>query len=239
MSRPPPTPIPGSPSCGVTDGLKATLPLAPGVVAFGLVYGVLARQAGLDFRATAAMSALVFAGASQFTAVSMWGQIGGGAIVLTTFIINLRHLLMGASLAPHLRGERAPWKALLAFGMADESYALAVSRYLRGDGNREYFLGANLGIYSSWLLSSLAGGLVGGLVLDPSRWGFGLVFPLTFLGLLVPLLTQWVTGAVALVSGIVAVAATAWLPGKSNLFLAILLASVVGVMLERWWTPSR
>ena len=239
MSQPPPSPNPASPSCGLKDGLRATLPLAPGVVAFGLVYGVLARQAGLDFWATLAMSALVFAGASQFTAVSMWGQVGGGAIVLTTFIINLRHLLMGASLAPHLRGEPGAWKALLAFGMADESYALAVSRYLRGDGNREYFLGANLGIYSSWVLSSLAGGLVGGLVLDPGRWGLGLVFPLTFLGLLVPLLTRWVTGAVALVSGIVAVATAAWLPGKSHLFLAILLASGVGVILERWWTPSR
>ncbi len=219
--------------------MRATLPLVPGVAAFGLVYGVLARQAGLGFWPTAAMSALVFAGASQFTAVSMWGQAGGGAIVITTLIINLRHLLMGASLAPHLRGERGAWKALLAFGMADESYALAVSRYLQGDGSREFFLGANLGVYASWLLGSLAGGLVGALVLDPGRWGVGLVFPLTFLGLLVPLLTRWVTGAVALVSGIVAVATSAWLPGKTHLFLAILLASGIGAMVESWWTPSR
>ncbi|HSB81801.1 MAG TPA: AzlC family ABC transporter permease, partial [Candidatus Methylomirabilis sp.] len=112
---------------------------------------------------------------------------------------------MGASLAPYLRGERRGWKALLAFAMADESYALAVSRYLRGDGSREFFLGANLGVYAGWVLGSLAGGLVGGLVVDPGRWGLGLVFPLTFLGLLVPLLTRWVTAAVALISGIVAV----------------------------------
>ena len=80
---------------------------------------------------------------------------------------------------------------------------------------------------------------MGGLVLDPGRWGLGLVFPLTFLGLLVPLLTRGVTGAVALVSGIVVVTTTAWLPGKMNLFLATLMASGVGVILERRWKPSR
>jgi predicted branched-subunit amino acid permease len=78
------------------------------------------------------MSALVFAGAAHFTAVSMWGQAGGGLIVVTTLMINLRHLLMGASMAPHLKGLPVRWKALLAFGLVDESYALAISRYLRG-----------------------------------------------------------------------------------------------------------
>lgn len=239
MSQPPLSPSAGSPSRRLREGLWATLPLIPGVAVFGVVYAVLARQAGLNLWATLGMSALVFAGASQFIAVSMWGQAGGGAIILTTCIINLRHLLMGASLAPYLRGERRAWKALLAFAMADESYALAVSRYLRGDGSREFFLGANLGVYAGWVLGSLAGGLVGGLVVDPGRWGLGLVFPLTFLGLLVPLLTRWVTAAVALISGIVAVTTAAWLPGKTHLFLAILLASGIGMLLERWWTPSR
>lgn len=213
-------------------------PLVPGVVAFGLVYGVVARQAGLSLGAVTAMSVLVFAGAAQFAAVGMWGQAGGGLIVLTTFVINLRHVLMGASVAPYLRGQPGRWKALLAFGMVDESYALAISRYLRGDGSREFFLGANLGLYASWVLSSLAGGMLGGLVVDPGRWGIGLVFPLTFLGLLVPLLTRPVTAVVAVASGTVAVATAAWLPGKANLFLAILLGSGVGALLEAWWVPT-
>jgi 4-azaleucine resistance transporter AzlC len=169
------------------------MPLLPGVAVFGLVYGVVARQAGLSLVATTTMSVLVFAGASQFTAVSMWGQAGGLLIVATTLMINLRHLLMGASMAPHLRGQPAAWKALLAFGMADESYALAISRYLRGGGSREFFLGANVALYAVWVLSSLTGGGLGGLVVNPARWGIDLVFPLTFLGLLVPLLIRPVT----------------------------------------------
>jgi hypothetical protein len=156
---------------GLWSGLSAVAPLVPGVVAFGLVYGVVARQAGLSLGAVTAMSVLVFAGAAQFAAVGMWGQAGGGLIVLTTFVINLRHVLMGASVAPYLRGQPGRWKALLAFGMVDESYALAISRYLRGDGSREFFLGANLGLYASWVLSSLAGGMLGGLVVAESPPG--------------------------------------------------------------------
>ncbi len=219
-------------------GLAATAPVVPGAIAFGLVFGVLARQAGLSLGATATMSVLVFAGAAQFTAVSMWGQASGGLIILTTFMINLRHLLMGASVAPHLRGQAGWWKALLAFGMVDESYAIAISRYLRGNGSREFFLGANLGLYAGWILSTLAGAVVGGLVVDPGRWGIELVFPLTFLGLLVPLLGRPVTVVVAVASGLVAAATAAWLPGKGNLVLAILVGSGIGALVEGWWTPT-
>ena len=175
------------PPHGFWAGLAATAPVVPGAVAFGLVYGVLARQAGLSLWATTAMSVLVFAGAAQFTAVSI---------------------------------------------------ALAISRYLRGEGSREFLLGANLGLYGGWTLSTLVGGVLGGLVVDPGRWGIALVFPLTFLGLLVPLLGRPVTVVVAGASGIVAVATAAWLPGKGNLVLAILVGGAIGAVLEAWWTPT-
>jgi 4-azaleucine resistance transporter AzlC len=220
-------------------GVRDALPLVPGAAAFGLVYGMVARQAGLGLPAIAAMSALVFAGAAQFTAVGMWSQANGLLIVLTTFIINLRHLLMGASLAPHLRKERAGWKAVLAFGMVDETYALAISRYLRGDGSRCYFLGANSALYAAWVLSGLAGGWLGSGVPDPARWGIGLVFPLTFLGLLVPLVGDRPTLLVAVASGAAAVAAAPWLAGHANTLLAVLVGSGLGAILEgRWNTRS-
>jgi len=224
---------------GFWAGLASTAPVVPGAVAFGLVYGLLARQVGLSFPATVIMSLLVCAGAAQFTAVEMWGQAGGPLIVLTTLIINLRHLLMGASVAPHLRGQPGRWKALLALGLTDESYALAISRYLSGGGGREFFLGANLGLYAGWNLSTVAGAVLGGLVVDPGRWGIELVFPLTFLGLLMPLLIRPLTTVVALASGVVAVTTAAWLPGKGNLVLAILVASGIGAALEGWWTRTQ
>src|SRR3972149_10259841 len=103
---------------GFWAGLASTAPIVPGAVAFGLVYGVLARQAGVSLAATVIMSLLVFAGAAQFTAVGMWGQAGGPLIVLTAFIINLRHLLMGASVGPHLRGQAGRGEAAAGGGPA-------------------------------------------------------------------------------------------------------------------------
>jgi len=231
------TPARPSPST-FQDGLRATLPLVPGIVAFGLVYGVMARQAGLSLSATVAMSALVFAGASQFTAVSMWGQASGGLIILTTFIINLRHLPMGASLAPYLRRESRWCKALLGFGTVDEGYALAISRYLEGDGSRAFFFGVSLVLYASWVLSAGAGGMLGGQTLDPARWGIALVFPLTFLGLLMPLCRERVTIIVAAASGIVAVATAPWLPGKGNILVAMLVGGLLGALLEARWATT-
>ena len=108
-------------------GLIATAPLVPGVVMFGLLYGVMARQVGLSPWEALAMSLIVHAGSAQFTALGMWASAGTWAIVLTTLAINLRHLLMGASIAPYLLGLRQRWRALLALWMADESYAVSIT----------------------------------------------------------------------------------------------------------------
>jgi predicted branched-subunit amino acid permease len=83
------------------------------------------------------------------------------------------------------------------------------------------------------------GALAFGLVVDPGRWGLELVFPLTFLGLLMPVLAWPVTTAVALASGVVAVTSAAWLPGKGNLVLAVIVGSGVGAALEGWWTRTQ
>ena len=90
-------------------GVVATLPLAPGVVAFGLLYGVMARQVGFSPWEALGMSLIVHAGSAQFTALGMWQAAGAIPIILTTLVINLRHLLMGASVAPYLRGLSGWW----------------------------------------------------------------------------------------------------------------------------------
>jgi predicted branched-subunit amino acid permease len=128
-------------------GILATALLVPGVVAFGLLYGVMARQVGFSPWEAWAMSIIVHAGSAQFVALGMWETAGAAAILLTTLAINLRHLLMGASVAAHLRGLSRPWKALLALWMSDESYALTIAEYEQDRGSHWYFLGANVGIY--------------------------------------------------------------------------------------------
>jgi len=170
-------------------GFVATLPLWLGAAPFGAIYAVSALAAGLDWAQTLAMSLCVFAGASQFTAV---GLFAAGAspftIVLTTLIINARHALLAASVAPFVRDARPSTKALLAFQLTDESYAIAMRRWLDGSGSLAYQFGANISMYVIWQCSTIAGILLGNLIPDPAAYGLDLIFPLTFIGLLVPLL---------------------------------------------------
>jgi 4-azaleucine resistance transporter AzlC len=213
-------------------GLLATLPLAPGVVAFGLLYGVMARQVGFSPWEAWTMSLMVHAGSAQFTALGMWEAAGAMPIILTTLVINLRHLLMGASVAPHLRGLHPLWKALLALWMSDESYALSMAEYQRGQGSRWHFLGANVGIYLEWTLSGLVGALLGTALPDPGRYGLDLVFPLAFLGLLTAFLKDRTSLAVALGAGGLALLGADLLPGKWYVVVAGLLGSGLGLLLE-------
>jgi len=222
-------------------GLLATLPLAPGVVAFGLLYGVMARQIGFSPWDAWAMSLIVHAGSAQFVALGMWEAVGAIPIVLTTLIVNLRHLLMGASVAPYLRGLSPFRKAFLALWMADESYALAIVEYEQGQGSHRYFLGNNVGVYLTWTTSGLVGALLGSTIPNPTRYGLDLVFPLAFLGLLMIFLKDRIGVAVALGAGGLAVLGAYLLPGKWYVIMAGVLGSGLGLLLEeagKTWTSS-
>jgi len=201
-------------------------------VAFGLLYGMMARQAGFSPLETMTMSLIVHAGSAQFTALMMWNTAGALPIIFTTLAINLRHMLMGASIAPYLRGVRPWWKALLALWMADESYAVAITAYEQGRGSQYYFLGANVGVFLPWPASGLVGALIGGVMPDATRYGLDLVFPLAFLGLLMSFLKDRIGAAVAVSAGVAALVGASLLPGKWYVIVAGLLGSGVGLMLE-------
>jgi 4-azaleucine resistance transporter AzlC len=213
-------------------GMLATAPLGPGVVAFGLLYGMMARQVGFSPWEAWGMSLIVHAGSAQFVALGMWAAAGAIPIILTTLVVNLRHLLMGASIAPYLRELRPLWKALLALWMSDESYALTIAEYERGQGSHWYFLGANVGIYLTWSISGLLGALLGTALPDPGQYGLDLVFPLAFLGLLTAFLKDRISLAVALGAGGLALLGSHFLPGKWYVIVAGLLGSGLGLLLE-------
>ncbi len=213
-------------------GLLAAVPLTPGIIAFGLLYGMMARQIGFSPWEVLAMSVIVHAGSAQFVALGMWNAAGAGAIVVTTLVVNLRHLLLGASIAPYLRGMSSSWKAILALWMSDESYALAIAAYEQGRGSHTYFLGANVGVALIWWASGWIGALLGMAIPDPTRLGLDLVFPLAFLGLLTAFVKDRVHLAVAVLAGALALLGVHLLPGKWYVILAGLAGSAAGVVLE-------
>lgn len=216
-------------------GVIATLPFWPGAALFGLVYAVTARAAGLSGPEIVGMSLLVHAGAAQFTAVNLIaGGAGSVAVIFGTKIANARYLLIGASVAPYVADRPLGWRLVYAFHLSDESYAIATAGFLRGDATPRYALGANLGMVLPWVGSAVVGVIVGSAIPSPTRWGIDLVIPLTFLGLLIPLLKNRRAVGVALCSGLLALLGVAFLPGTWYLVAAGVGGSVIGATWQTW-----
>ncbi len=217
-----------------TAGLREALPVVAGVVVYGAVWGALAAQVGLPFAAIIVMCLLVSAGASQFVAIPM---IASGSapwtIAATTFLVNLRHALMAASLAPHLRRLPAPWLAVLAHGINDESFALTTARYAGRSISVAYFVGSVIAVYGGFYLGAVAGAVSGARLPNPYRFGLDFTFPAVFLALVVPQLRDRWAWVVAGISAAMALLGAWCLPGKWYIILAALAASTVGASIRR------
>ncbi len=185
----------------ITDGLAMSL----SAIGFGFVFGLSARAAGLTPVDASAMSLFVFAGASQFAAV---GYVAGGfgwiGIVLLTALINSRHFLYSAAIAPYMSSERTRTKVVMAHVMTDEAFALSYAHFTRiGRGDRAgYWFAAVALMFIPWNLASLAGVLVGGAIPDPTRFGLDIIFPAAMAGIAVALI-QGRRDLVAAVAGAV------------------------------------
>lgn len=214
-------------------GVRDTLPLMLGVFPFGLAYGIFAQSVGLTPAETIFMSLTVFAGAAQFISLPMFAAGAGLVMIsLTALLINLRHLLMGASLVPYMEKLSLPWKAFLCFGMADETYAVAISRAQAVGYSRDYHFGCNATGYVTWAVSTVLGVVLGSHISDPLVWGLDFAMPATFLALLIPRLTDRTSLTVCLVAAVVSVATALLIPGKWYVIVACLTAVAVGAWME-------
>lgn len=214
-------------------GARDTLPMLVGAAPFGVIFGTLAASSGLSIWATLAMSALVFAGASQFIALSLIAS-GAGLLVilLTTFVVNLRHMLYAASLLPLARGLSQRWLVPMAFWLTDESYAV-VQHHLQSGGDRDpdwrwYFLGSAIAMYSTWVLATVAGMLLGHALPGMAEWGLDFAMVATFVGIVVPLLRSSPMLAAALAAVVVSITLHG-LPYKLGLMLAALAGVTAGL----------
>ena len=210
-------------------GFRAMMPLWLGVAPFAFAYAVLARDAGLSLVETQALSLLVFAGSAQVSAVGLIGRGAGGLeVVLTTFLLNVRHVLYGMSLGrvvPMTRRQRV----IGAYLLTDEAYGVSVARDAR---SFPFVLGTEVSLFVVWNATTFAGSLVGGVVPDPERLGVDFVFPVAFLALLVPLLRLRVDITVAVAAGVTAWLLAKWAPGG----LPVLGAGVSGALVGAWLT---
>ena len=216
------------------NGFRDELPLLLGVMPFGMIYGILALAAGLSTSEAQAMSVIVFAGSAQFMLVQLLA-VGTPALVviLTGFIINLRHALYSASIAPHIRQLNPLWKTLLSYLLTDEAYAIAITRYYKRDASpykHFYFFGAGLALWSSWQVSTAVGVFLGAQI--PSSWSLDFTLALTFIAIVIPSLKDRPSILAALSASVIAVI-TAGLPYKLNLITAAIVGIAVGLWSEK------
>lgn len=221
---------PTSPRWRALRGARDTLPFVPGVVILGVVFGASAPAAGIAPGLAVLMSGLVYSGAGQFAALPLWAG-GPLAVVPATLALGLRFVLMSASLAPALVRLSAWRRAVLAFFLTDENYALAVSR--GGVFDAAYLLGSGLVLWAVWLVGTTLGVTVGGRVPDALAEPAQAVFPLAFLVIVVLCCVTPEMALVAVLAAALSVSASLVVPGGWHVVGAGLAASLVGPLLER------
>lgn len=223
------------------EGMAAAWPICLGYMAIGLAFGVIARRMGLSLLEIGLMSLLVYAGSAQFIAVSMLGAGAGFLpVVMTTFSVNLRHLLMSSALSIHLKRIAPRWIALFAYGVTDESFAVNMTRFSQGVWGWRQALAVNHITNLVWIMSTVAGG-IGGQFIPAGAFGIDYALIAMFVCLLVFQLRGRIHVLVAVISGLLAVAIAVVLPGNYYILAASLISASAGLALRRvkWLRPDR
>ena len=223
------------PRHGFMQILTPALPVVMGYLPIGFAFGVLAVNAGLSAFEAVAMSVIVYAGSAQLMAVSLFeAGINPFSIVATTFIVNLRHLLMSASLSPYLKPWRKAEVAAFAFELTDESFGVHSLRFERGESQPGPTLGINFICQLSWVAGTLLGTLAGGLITDVKPFALDYALPAMFIALLILQIKGGRYLLVAAVAGVLSI--VIWLAGVAqwNVLLATLIAATLGAGVETW-----
>ncbi|ERG98515.1 MAG: putative branched-chain amino acid permease (azaleucine resistance) [Haloquadratum sp. J07HQX50] len=221
----------------IARGIRDVSPILLGIIPFGLVSGVAAIEAGLTPVQAMGLSVFVFAGTSQLAVIDLLAQNAALSVTLLTgVVINLRMLMYSASIAPSLQSIHGYWKAISAYILTDQSYALAVARYADSDltayERLQYYFIVALALWIVWQITTIIGILVGAQV--PDAWGLGFAVPLVFLAILVPAITSQPKLAAAIVGGTVAVGGEVLsLPYNLGLIVGGLAGVAAGLSTER------
>ncbi len=217
----------------ISEGARGAWPICLGYFPIGLAFGVVAQKAGLSPLEIGLMSFLVFAGSSQFIAISMLSAGAGFfPILLTTFTVNLRHLLMSSALAVHLGLTDKRWIALFGYGVTDESFALNLALFREGNWDWRRALIINHVSNLSWIASTVVGGCCGALIPSGS---FGIDYALIamLLCLLVFQLRDRLFVFVAAISGVTAVCLALVMPGNAYVIIASVIAATAGLFVKK------
>ncbi|GGH18567.1 branched-chain amino acid ABC transporter permease [Paenibacillus segetis] len=222
------------------QGVKDCIPTLLGYLSIGFAAGVVGNTSGLSIIEITLMSLLIYAGSAQFIVSGMIASHGSPAsIILTVFIVNLRHLLLSAALSPYF-SRLAPVKTLLIGSLlTDETFGVAINKTADKDYISEKWMhGLNITAYLNWIVATLAGAFLGQWITNPEKFGLDFALPAMFIGLLV---IQFVSRGkiakdlVVAISAVVIVLGTSFfLSGSIAIIVATVIAATLGMVVEKW-----
>jgi 4-azaleucine resistance transporter AzlC len=216
-------------------GVRDTLPLMMGSIAFGVIFGTLATSKGLSVWETMAMSLFVFSGSAQFIAILLLATNAGlGVVWFATLVLNLRHLLYAATLVDEVRHLSQLWRFPLAAFLTDETFAVMERRYRTQGGGRNahwYYAGSCVGMYVNWQFWTAMGIVASERFDQLQNWGLEFAMVVSFIGIVMPLLNTRPYWVATIVAGVVSVLANP-LPYKLGLMLGALAGIAVGLALD-------
>ena len=224
----------------IRKGAVANLPIGASVAAYGSVLGMLAAQKGLTWSQLLAMNLSVFAGSAQFVMVEMWAPpLPVVEMTLAVLIINMRYMLIGASLQPLFQGTSLAHKAAVIHLVADENWAVTMAAYRRSGATTGFLLGGGICLCSIWSMGTLLGHRLGAVVTHPERFALDFAFVAVFTALTVSMWRGKQDIAPWLAAALLAVVAERWLPGKWYIVIGGIGGALVPVVQEVWRARKR
>ncbi len=224
--------------------LKSTFPIAMGYIPVGFAYGVLAQKIDMSFANTLLMSLIVYAGSAQLIGVGLFeAAIAPFSIILTTFIVNLRHVLMSAALSPYMSSWPKRRLALFCFELTDETFALHSRQFPHEDFhnpnavNKALYI--NLQAHSFWVLGSWLGFSAGTLIPSVRPFGLDFALPAMFIALLVVQIKNLLHLLIALFAGAMSVLLLVFGCTQWNVIIATVLSAALGAILETYRTREK
>lgn len=206
-------------------GAKSVAPLMLGIVPFGLISGITAANSGLSIGMALLMSIGINAGASQLAALQLMNDNANMLVIIyTALIINLRMMIYSLSMAPYLQKLNTRWKAVLAYSMTDQSYAISLVHFMNNpdEDKKSFFFSASISIWLVWQISTVIGYLMGSII--PMELGLDFAIPLTFISILFKGLAGWPGLITIITSAIVSVLAS-----QLPMNIGLVVAAIVGI----------
>ncbi|WP_128896818.1 AzlC family ABC transporter permease [Longirhabdus pacifica] len=211
-------------------GIIVALPIVIGYIPIAITFGILSVQANVPLYYAVLMSILVFAGASQFVAISMISAGAGSISIITaTLVLNLRHLIMSMSLMNKFKNIPLSWKVPLSFGVTDEVFAVASAA--EKESSEKFLAAITLSSYCSWIVGTLIGGLLANIIPASISSGMSIALYAMFISLLVPSIRKsWRIGVIAIISGLLCFVFSAFFERGWAIIMATITGSFFGII---------